>query len=107
MIRHISLGGLEQISDLVSHFFDLLKFREIGLAAIEEVAILIQECRYVALQIFDLEVAWRFVARGCFPFLLCCRGFFLLNERYASRPVGGRILLIGFSIRAPIERRCR
>ena len=49
MIRHISLGGLEQISDLVSHFFDLLKFRQIGLAAIEEVAILVQECRYVAL----------------------------------------------------------
>jgi len=86
MIRHICLGGLEQISDLVSHFFDLLKFREIGLAAIEEVAILVQECRYVALQILDLEVAWRFVASWCFTFLLCCRGFFLLNKWHAPRP---------------------
>ena len=85
MIRHISLGGLEQISDLVSHFFDLLKFREIGLAAIEEVAVLVQECRYVALQILDLEIAWLFVARGCFPFLLCCLGFFLFNKRHAPR----------------------
>jgi len=49
MIRHIRLGGLEQISDLVSHCFDLLKFVQIGLAAIEEVAILAQECRYVGL----------------------------------------------------------
>lgn len=87
MIRHLSLGGLEQISDLVSHFFDLLKFREIGLAAIEEVAILIQECRYVALQILDLKIAWHFVVRGCFPFLLCCLCFFLLNKRHAPRPL--------------------
>ena len=85
MIRHLSLGGLEQISDLVSHFFDLLKFREIGLAAMEEAAILIQECRYVALQILDLEIAWRIVVCGCFPFLLCCLGFFLLDKWHASR----------------------
>ena len=87
MIRHISLGGLEQISDFVSHFFDLLKFREIGLAAIEEVAILAQECRYVALQILDLEIAWRFVVRGYFPFFLCCLSFFFFNKRYAPRPL--------------------
>ena len=103
MIRHIGLGGLKQISDLVSHLFDLLKLREIGLAAIEELAIRIQERRHIALQILDLEVAWRFVARGCFPFLLCCPGFFLLNKRRASWPVGCGILLIGFSVRAPIE----
>ena len=85
MIRHFSLGGLEQISDLISHFFDLLKFREIGLAAIEEFAILVQEYRYVTLQILDLEIAWRFVVRGCFRFLLCCLSFFLLNKWHASR----------------------
>ena len=56
MIRHIGLGGLEQISDLVSHFFDLLKFVQIGLAAIEEVAILAQERRYVILQVLDFEI---------------------------------------------------
>jgi len=56
MIRHIGLGGLEQISDLVSHFFDLLKFVQIGFAAIEEVAILPQECRNVSLQILDFEI---------------------------------------------------
>ena len=85
MIRHLSLGGLEQISDLVSHFFDLLKFREIGLAAIEEDAILVQEYRYVTLQILDLEIAWRFVDRECFRFLICCLSFFLLNKWHASR----------------------
>lgn len=63
MIREISLSGREQIPDLVSHFFDLLKFRKVGLATIEKLAILVQECRDVALQIFDLEVAWRFVAK--------------------------------------------
>ena len=104
MIRHIGLGGLEQISDLVAHLFDLLKFREICLAAIEELAILVQECRYVALQILDLEVAWRFVAREGLPFLLCYLCFLLLNKRRASWPVGCGILLIGFSVRAPIER---
>lgn len=87
MIGYISLGVLDQTSDLVSQFFDLLKFREIGLAAIEEVAILAQECRHVALQILDLEVSWRFVARGCFTFLLYCLGFFLLDKRHASRPL--------------------
>jgi len=87
MIRYIGLGGFEQISDLVSHFFDLLKFREIGLAAIEEVAILVQKRRYVALQILDFEVAWRLVARGCSPFLLCCHGFFIFNKRHAPRPL--------------------
>ena len=85
MIRHFSLDGLEQISDLISHFFDLLKFREIGLAAIEEDAILVQEYRYVTLQILDLEIAWRCVVRGCFCFLLCCLSFFLLNKWHASR----------------------
>ncbi len=103
MIRHIGLGGLEQISDLVSHLFDLLKFREVCFAAIEELAILVQECRNVALQILDLEIAWRFVARECFSFLLCCLGFLLLNKRRASWPVGCGILLIGFSVWAPIE----
>ncbi len=87
MIRHISLGRVEQISDLVSHFFDLLKLRQIGLAAIEEVAILVQERRYVALQILDLEVAWEFVASRCLTFLLCCPGFFLLNKWHALRPL--------------------
>jgi len=87
MIRHIILGGLEQISDFVSHFFDLLKFRHISLAAIEEVAILVQECRYVALQILDLEIARRFVVRGYFLFLLCCLGFFFFNKRHAPRPL--------------------
>ena len=71
MIRHIGLGGLEQISDLVSHFFDLLKFVQIGLAAIEEAAILGQECRYVILQILDFKFVRRFVASRFFPFLLC------------------------------------
>ena len=85
MIRHLSLGRLEQISDFISHFFDLLKFREIGLAAIEEFAILVQEYRYVILQILDLEIAWRFVVRGCFRFLLCCLSFFLLNKWHTSR----------------------
>lgn len=56
MIRHISLGGLEQISDLISHCFDLLKFVQIGLAAIEELAIFAQECRYVSLQVLDFEI---------------------------------------------------
>jgi len=56
MVRYIRLSGLEQISDLVSHFFDLLKFRQIGLAAIEEAAILAQERRYVILQVFDFEI---------------------------------------------------
>jgi len=87
MIRHISLGGLEQISDFVSHFFDLLKFRQISLAAIEELAILVQECRYVALQILDLEIAWRFVVRGYFSFFLCCLSFFFFNKRHAPRPL--------------------
>ena len=85
MIRQIGLGGLEQISDLVSHFFDLLKFREIGLAAIEEIAILIQECRYVALKIFNLEVAWWFVARRRFSFLFYRPGSFLFKKRHAPR----------------------
>ena len=41
MIREISLSGREQIPDLVSHFFDLLKFCKVGLAAIEKLAILV------------------------------------------------------------------
>ena len=56
MIREISLSGREQIPDLVSHLFDLLKFRKVGFAAIKKLAILVQKCRHVALQIFDLEV---------------------------------------------------
>ena len=56
MIRQIILGGLEQISDLVSHVFDLLKFVQIGLAAIEELAILAQECRHISLQVLDFEI---------------------------------------------------
>ena len=56
MIRHISLCGLEQLSNFVSQFFKLLKFCQIGLAAIEEVAILVQECRYIVLQILDFEI---------------------------------------------------
>ena len=56
MIRHISLCGLEQLSNFVSQFFNLLKFCEIGLAAIEEMAILVQERRYIVLKILDLEI---------------------------------------------------
>lgn len=85
MVRDISLGGRKQVSDLVSQFFNLLKFRQISLAAIEKVAILIQECRYVTLQILDLEIAWWFVASRYFHSWLCCRGFFLFNKRHAPR----------------------
>ena len=56
MIRHIRLCGLEQLSNFVSQFFKLLKFRQISLAAIEEVAILVQERRYIVLKILDFEI---------------------------------------------------
>ena len=104
MIRQIGLGGFEEISNLVSHVFDLLKFKKVGFAATEEVTILGQERRYVALQIFDLEVMYRFVSRGCSLFLFCCVDFFLFNNRQAPWSLLCRILPIRFLIGAPIER---
>ena len=87
MIRDIGLGGLEEIADFISHYFYLREFREVSFAAVEEAAILVQECRYVALQILDLEITWRSVVCGCFRFLLYCPSFFLLNKRHAPRPL--------------------
>jgi len=103
MVGELVLCGFQEFPYLIPQFFNLLKFCEISFAAIEELAILAQEGRHVALKILDLEIARRFVARGCFPFLLCWPGFFLLNKRHAPWPLGCRVLLIGLSVWAPIE----
>ena len=97
----------EKLSNFVSQICNLLKFREIGLAAIEEAAIFIQECGHVALQILHLEIAGRLFVPRHFPFLFDALNVFLFNERHTSGALRRRILLIGFAIRAPIDWRCR
>jgi len=98
------LCGFQEFRDFFAQLRDPMEFVGVGLATAEKLTVLPEKCRHVALQILNFEVARCILARGCFPFLLYCWGLFLLNQRDAPRSFGRRILLIGFSVRAPIER---
>lgn len=70
MIRELPLCGFQELRDFFSQICDPLEFFGVCLATTEKLTIFTQKCRYVALQILDLEVARRFLARGHVPFLL-------------------------------------
>ncbi len=101
MVREVGLREREKFSDLVSKLFDLPEFSQVGLAAIEELAILAEECGHVALKIVHLEIARRLVA-----FSFVRPRLYLLDEGDTAGAFGGRILLVGFPVGAIIEGRC-
>lgn len=104
MIRDISLGGLEEIADVIAHFFYLREFREICFAAVEKLTISAEERRHVAVQIvyFELSGLSSRLSSRVFLFRRC-----FLDQRSAAWSRYGGVLLIGWTVGAPIDGRGR
>lgn len=80
MVRHLRLDRGEEIAQIVAQRFHLPKFSEIGFAAFEKVPVLLEELRYVVLQVVDFEVA-RFSVRFARTLHVFRGGIFFLNQR--------------------------
>lgn len=104
MIRDIGLGGLEEIADVIAHFFYLREFREVRFAAIEKLTISAEERRHVALQIVHFEFSGLSSRLSSRIFLF--RRLFL-DQGHAAWSRCGGVLLIGWTVGAPIDGRGR